>query len=120
MMTGQQTLIRACTGEILFGGRPSGYSGISAGVTACDGRYALRAYCPSGEIVPSAEVLCCAGKYLWEQGIRECPVTVMTKADGEEHLVLVSTCSDRVTAVTAGSERRIFPRKRFRCALKSP
>lgn len=120
MMIGQQTLIRACTGEILFGSRPSGYSGISAGVTVCDGRYALRAYRPSGEIVPTAEALCCTGKYLWEQGIRECPVTVMTTDEREEHLVLVSTCSDRVTSVTAGIGRADFSPQKIPLRFEKP
>jgi diaminopimelate epimerase len=55
----------------------------------------------AGEIEASADLLLSAGKYLWDQGVRERPVTVFSSRSGEEHTVFCSTCGDRVTGVTA-------------------
>lgn len=102
MTTRQESLIRGCGQRVLFSGEVSGeFEGIRACITQGENGIVLRAYAPSGEeVVPSAETICCAGKYLWDQGIRECPVTVSSEAG--EHLILCSTGENVVTAVTAG------------------
>ena len=108
MVTKEGVLVRCGTGEVLFGNRPSNYTGISAEISEENGGFSLISFDGRGEISPTAEVLCCAGKYLWDQGIRECPVTVREEDSGKEHLILTSTCTDRVTAVTVGVDRADF------------
>ena len=108
MVTKEGVLIRCATGEVLFGKRPENYTGISAEISEENGGFSLVSFDESGEILPTAEVLCCAGKYLWDQGIRECPVTLRGAKNGEDHLILASTCGDQVTAVTVGVDHADF------------
>ncbi len=111
MLTGQQISVRSRTGEVLFGERPSDYTGVSAQITGGEAGFSLQVFDGTGEILPTADVLCCAGKYLWDQGIRECPVTVREGENGERHLILCSTCGDAVSAVTAGVGKADFVSK---------
>lgn len=120
MMTGQEILIRGCTGDVLFGKRPENYTGVSAEIFDGEKGFFLRAFDRTGEITPTAEVLCCAGKYLWDQGIRECPVTVRTGEKEEERLILASTCGDSVTAVTAGVDKADFVSKNIPLRFEKP
>lgn len=108
MITGQESFVCGCSGKVLFGKRPQNYTGISGEIFEGEQGFVLRTYDENGEILPSADALCCAGKYLWDQGIRECPVTVKSGENGGEHLLLASTCGDKVTAVTAGVDQADF------------
>ncbi len=98
-------------GEVFFGKRPSNYTGISAELTKKEGGFFLSSHNDEGEILPTPEILCYSGKYLWDQGIRECPVIVKDEKSQEEHLLLPSTCEDTVTAVTAGVGKADFMSK---------
>ncbi len=111
MITGQESLVRSFAGDVLFGKRPQNYTGISGEISEEEQGFVLRTYDETGEILPSADALCCAGKYLWDQGVRECPVTVRSGENGSEHLLLTSTCGDRVTAVTAEVDKADFVSK---------
>ncbi len=100
MVTNEAIVVQSCGGDVLFGERPQNYTGLSAVLHQNEGGFFLRVYGNEGEIRPTAESLACAGKILWEEGIRECPVTVMSPKSGEEYRLLCSTCGDRVTGVT--------------------
>lgn len=108
MMTKEGLMVSSCTGEVLFGERPQNYTDLSANISEANGGFLLTAYDGGGEISPTAEILCCGGKYLWDQGIRECPVTVRTPKDGGEYRLLCSTCAERVTGVTASMGKADF------------
>lgn len=108
MVTKEGILIRTCTEDVLFGESPENYTDLSAVLGEGAEGFILRTYRNGEEIHPTAESLACAGKILWDQGIRECPVTVRGAKNGEEHLILVSTCGDQVTAVTVGVDRANF------------
>ena len=118
MITGQESLVRSFSEEVLFGKRPQNYTGISAEISEEEQGFVLRTYDETGEILPSADVLCCVGKYLWDQGIHECPVTVKNGVDWCEHLLLTSTCGDQVTAVTAGVGQADFVSKNIPSSKK--
>ncbi len=120
MVTGQEILIRGITGEVLFGRRPPNYGGVSAEITEEERGFFLRAYGVAGEMAPTAEVLCCAGKYLWDQGVRECPLVLHGRDSEREHLILSSTCRDSVTAVTAGVDRGDFLSKNIPLRFEKP
>ncbi len=100
MVTKQGVLVHTCTGDVLFGERSENYTGFSGVLWEEERGFFLRAYDSSGEIRPPAEVLCGAGKMLWDQGVRECPVTVVSPFAEEEYRLLTSSCADRITGVT--------------------
>lgn len=107
MMTQQDYLIRSLGREVLFAKkRPVDFDGVYACVAEQENGLSLRIYDSQGERSPGAEEFCCAGKYLWDSGLRECPVTVSSREG--EHLILCSTCGAEVTAVTAGVGRASF------------
>lgn len=107
MTTRQEHLIRGCGREVLFTEeRPADFNGVSARITEGEYGLFLQTCDSSGERAPAAEELCCAGKYLWASGLRECPVTLCS-SEGE-HLILCSTCGEDITAVTAGVGKASF------------
>lgn len=120
MIAEREKRVRSGDGEVLFGERPGNYTGISVELQRFDGGYYLRAEDGTGEIEPSADLLCSAGKYLWDQGIRERPLTVVSAGSGQEHTVFCSTCGDRVTGVTARVGRADFSPRNIPIRFEKP
>ena len=100
MVTKEGILIRTCTEDVLFGECPENYTDLSAVLGEGAEGFILRTYRNGEEIHPTAESLACAGKMLWNQGIRECPVTIKCLKNAGEYRLLCSTCNHQVTAVT--------------------
>ena len=89
MVTKEGILVQSCTGEVLFGECPENYTGLSGVLWRENGEFFLRTYRNGEEISPTAESLACAGKMLWDQGVRECPVPV--KSPKKERKILNKT-----------------------------
>lgn len=100
MVTKEGILVQSCTGEVLFGECPENYTGLSGVLWRENGEFFLRTYRNGEEISPTAESLACAGKMLWDQGVRECPVLVKSPKNDGKYRLLCSTCNQQVTGVT--------------------
>ncbi len=98
-----ETLIRCGEKEVLFGQRPESFEGFSAEITQEEGRYGVKTRDKKGLVPAPCEVLCGAGKVLWEQGVKQCPLSLRDWVTGEDHLLMASLCGEKVTAVTVGA-----------------
>lgn len=112
--------VRCGLGEVRFGKRPENYTGYSAEIRGEGGRHVLRCFDASGAVEAPAEVLCCAGKILWDQGIRDLPVGVFDPVAGVERTLLCSTCGDTVTAVTVSVGKADFSPKNIPLRFEKP
>ncbi len=112
--------VRCGLGEVYFGKRPGNYTGYSAEINEEEGRHVLRCFDESGAVEAPAEVLCCAGKILWDQGVRDLPMRIFDSVAGVDRLLLCSTCRETVTAVTVQVGKADFSPKNIPLRFEKP
>ncbi len=113
-------LVRCGEKEILFGKRRQDFAGYSAELASENGNYTVKTYGDSGLISAPCEVLCGAGKVLWERGVKQCPLSILDQVTGESHLLMASLCGEKVTAVTVGAGTVEFDPKSLPLRFEKP
>ncbi len=115
-----QSFVRCSQTDICFGPRPENYEGVSGEISERDGLWTLSAFDRNGPIPAPCEVLCGAGKVLWEGGVAQCPISVKDGVTGQTHLLMASLCGGKVTAVTAGVGKVDFDPKSVPLRFEKP